>query len=105
MDYNLIMRLLSQILYKANESVSWCAQGLRYENKLQHPVRWWRYSHDSRLALQGTGELGLWLQVRQRHAHTNEGRILIITLKGAWHATNVYAEQHAHLLSIRILGY
>lgn len=38
-------------------------QGLRHEGKLQHPIRWWRYSHDSRLALLGTGELGLWLQV------------------------------------------
>jgi hypothetical protein len=40
-----------------------CLQGLRYENRLQHPIRWWRYAHDSRLALLGTGELGLWLQV------------------------------------------
>lgn len=38
-------------------------QGLRHEGKLQHPIRWWKYSHDSRLALLGTGELGLWLQV------------------------------------------
>ena len=26
-------------------------------------MKWWRYSHDSRLVLLGTGELGLWLQV------------------------------------------
>jgi hypothetical protein len=38
-------------------------QGLHFRSQLQHPVKWWRYSHDSRLVLLGTGELGLWLQV------------------------------------------
>lgn len=38
-------------------------QALHFRSQLQHPVKWWRYSHDSRLVLLGTGELGLWLQV------------------------------------------
>lgn len=38
-------------------------QGLRGGARLPHPIRWWRYCHDSRLALLGTGEQGLWLQV------------------------------------------
>ena len=39
-------------------------QGLRCEARLPHPIRWWRYSAEARLALLGTGELGLWLQAR-----------------------------------------
>ena len=41
-------------------------QGLRGGARLPHPIRWWRYCHDSRLALLGTGEQGLWLQVCSR---------------------------------------
>lgn len=40
------------------------SQAMHFRSQLQHPIKWWRYSHDSRLALLGTGELGLWLQVR-----------------------------------------
>ena len=38
-------------------------QALHFTSQLQHPIKWWRYSHESRLVLLGTGELGLWLQV------------------------------------------
>ena len=38
-------------------------QAMHFKSQLQHPVKWWRYSHESRLVLLGTGELGLWLQV------------------------------------------
>lgn len=40
-------------------------QAMHFKSQLQHPVKWWRYSHESRLVLLGTGELGLWLQVGQ----------------------------------------
>ncbi len=36
---------------------------MHFRSQLQHPIKWWRYSHESRLVLLGTGELGLWLQV------------------------------------------
>ena len=38
-------------------------QALHFTSQLQHPIKWWRYAHESRLVLLGTGELGLWLQV------------------------------------------
>lgn len=39
-------------------------QSLSLTWKHAHPVFWWRYSHAARLLLLGTGDFGLWLQVR-----------------------------------------
>lgn len=38
-------------------------QGLRHSTRCSHPVKWWMYSHDTRICLLGTGDIGLWLQV------------------------------------------
>eukprot|EP00884_Botryococcus_braunii_P003056 jgi/Botrbrau1/12751/Bobra.67_1s0110.1 len=40
-------------------------QGLRLSSRYSHPVKWWRYSHDTRICLLGTGDIGLWLQAYQ----------------------------------------
>lgn len=40
-------------------------QTLGLRSQLAHPVRWVLYDHDTRLALLGTGEQGLWLQAYQ----------------------------------------
>ena len=51
-------------LYEVGER----ATSLRYGGKLSQPVKWWRYAHDTRLVILGTGELGLWLQVGHQPA-------------------------------------
>ena len=38
-------------------------QGLALIDRRPHPVRWCSYSHESRMALLGTGEGGHWVQV------------------------------------------
>ena len=38
-------------------------QGMKLTNQFLHPVKWWRYSHEARVLMLGTGDIGLWLQV------------------------------------------
>ncbi|KAK9823149.1 hypothetical protein WJX72_000636 [[Myrmecia] bisecta] len=47
-------------------------QGLRFLDARRHPIKWHMYSHETRIALLGTGEIGLWLQAYQ---FTSEGII------------------------------
>jgi hypothetical protein len=44
-------------------SVRGARQGLRFLGRSAHPVRWWRYWHEARIVLLGTGDMGNWLQV------------------------------------------
>lgn len=39
-------------------------QGLARVQQMAYTVTWWKYSHQSRVLLLGTGEAGLWLQVK-----------------------------------------
>lgn len=61
------------------------SQALHFTTQLQHPIKWWRYSHESRLVLLGTGELGLWLQVSrpevQGHPVAGIGQVEAATSK------------------------